>query len=107
MTIELATLRDWIVAKLAEYVSRGIVFNVVQGGVDTPDPSYYVDIETSHYMGRICCWSSGQCDMEIIETCEGNQILYEWLEHVSTRNNLDSALDTYLERVLELEGRHE
>jgi hypothetical protein len=95
----LATLKRWLLARVTAYEARGVTFTLVQGGVNTPDPSFYVDVDTARFIGRICCWSSGQCDLEILDVRTGERILYAYLI-VSDRSVFDSALDSFFERML-------
>jgi len=65
---------------------------------DGDPPSARIDLESPEVSGRVTGWESGLCDMELITTDSGEQIMWEHKEHVDPQS-VGQVLTEFIEKL--------
>jgi hypothetical protein len=69
----LDALRSWAEMHNASLAAHGVHVQTSIGG-DSPNPGKFLDFDSTQFMGRISCWESGECDLEVVDVGTGKTI---------------------------------
>ena len=62
----LDALRSWAEIEHDSIAAHGMHLETSMGG-DSPNPGMRLDFDSTQFIGRITCWESGECELELID----------------------------------------
>jgi hypothetical protein len=93
----LDALRRWAAIQQSVWTRQGLHVQVTTGGVSI-NPGMRLDFDTPQCVGRITCWQSGECDLEVLEV-DTEKLLYRDHQTLIMPADFDAAFHDFL-RVL-------
>jgi hypothetical protein len=98
----LAALEERIMMLIQEYQERIRIISVKRNTQDIPKTSVVVDMESPSCLGRVTCWDSGECDIDVIHSDTDEQLIYKYFV-VAKPTDLDPYLAEYIQAMLNAE----
>jgi hypothetical protein len=90
----LEALRQWAHRRADVWASHGIHVEITMGEGELK-PGMRLDFDTHQVVGRITCWDSGECDLEVLAV-ETTRSLYSKQQTLATPANFDSTFQDFL-----------
>ena len=90
----LEALRQWAQRRAVAWGANGIGVEITMGEGEVK-PGMRLDFDTPHLVGRITCWESGECDLEVL-AMETERTLYSNHQTLVAPADFDVAFQGFL-----------